>query len=112
MSAGPFLAGKTGFFSAGAWVGCVPAWLLVIRALGAPDLGWVLPRGLLRALLPCSMAPLAGASAWLGAGGAAQAYDGMVARAFSFGGWRSIVTGMIDQGRRSRGRLKRAKGDG
>ena len=111
MSAGPFMAGETGYFSAGTRFGCVPAWLLVIRALGAPDLGWVLPRGLLRALLPCSMAPLAGASAWLGAGGAAQAYDGMVARAFSFGGWRSVAPGIIRRWRRIRGRLTRAKGD-
>ena len=34
MSAGTFVAGETGFFSAGAGFGCVPAWLLVIRTLG------------------------------------------------------------------------------
>ena len=63
MSAGPFMAGETGYFSAGTRVGCVPAWLLVIRALGTPDLVWVLLRGFLQALLPCSISPLASATA-------------------------------------------------
>ena len=63
MLAGPVVAGETGFFSSGTCVGCVPAWLLVRRTLGAPDLVRVLLWGFLRALLPCSMSPLAGAAA-------------------------------------------------
>ena len=84
MSAGHFVAGVTGFFSAGTRVGCVPAWLLVMQMLGAPDLVRVPLRGFLRASIPCSMAPLAGASAWLGARGEVGASDGMVAKVLSF----------------------------
>ena len=74
------MAGKTGFFSARTRVDRVPAWLLVIQTPGAPDLGRVLLQGLLLASFPCSIAPLAGAAAWLSAGGAVGASDGMVAR--------------------------------
>ena len=42
--------------------------------------------GFLRALFPFSMASLAGAAVWLGARGAVEMFDGMVARALSFGG--------------------------
>ena len=42
--------------------------------------------GFLQASLPCSMSPLSGAAAWLGAGGAVGASDGMVAKVLSFGG--------------------------
>ena len=84
MSSGPFLAGETGFFSAGTRVGLVPSWLLVIRSLGVPDLGQVLLRGFLLASSPCSTSPLAGASAWIGARREVGASDGMVTRAFSF----------------------------
>ena len=86
MLAGPFVAGETGFFSTGTQVGRVPAWLLVIQTLGNPDLGWVILRGFLRALFPCSMASLSGAAVWLDARGAVGTFDGMVARALSFGG--------------------------
>ena len=86
MLAGSFVAGDTGFFSAGAWVGRVSAWILVIQTLGAPNLVLVLLRGFLRASVPCSMAPLAGTAAWLGAGGASGASGGIFARPFSFGG--------------------------
>ena len=95
MSAGTFVAGETGFFSTETWVGRVPAWLLIIRMLGAPDLGRVLLLGFLRASFPCSMDSLSGAAAWLGAGGAVGASDRMVARALSFGGM--ALPGMIRQ---------------
>ena len=86
MSAGTFVAGETGFFSAGTRVGCVLAWLLVRRMIGAPDQVGVPLRGFLRASLPCSMVPLTGAAAWLSAGGEVGISDGMVAKALSFGG--------------------------
>ena len=86
MLAGSFVAGETGFFSAGAWVGRVSAWILVIQTLGAPNLVLVLLRGFLRASVPCSMDPLAGAAAWLGARGASGASGGMFARPLPFGG--------------------------
>ena len=86
MSAGTFVAGETGFFSVGARVGRVPAWLLVMQTLGAPDLVWLPLRGFLRASLPFSMAPLSGAAAWLGAGGDVGVSDGMFAKALSFRG--------------------------
>ena len=84
MSDGPFVAGETGFFSAGTRVCRVLAWLLVIWTLETPDLGRVLMWGFLRASFPCSMLHLAGAVAWLGARGAEGAFDGMVSRALSF----------------------------
>ena len=86
MSAGPFVAGETGFLSAGTWANRVPDWLLVIYTLGALDLGRVLLRGFLLDSFPCSMSPLAGAAAWLGARGEVRASDRMVAGALSFGG--------------------------
>ena len=86
MSSGPFVADKTGFLSAGTWVDRVPDWLLVICTLGDLDLGRVLLRGFLLASFPFSMSPLAGAAAWLGAGGEVRASDGMVAGALSFCG--------------------------
>ena len=86
MLAGHFVAGEMGFFSAGACVGHVPDWLLVMRTLGVPYLVRVPLRGFLWASLPCSMAPLVGAAAWLGAGGEVGASDGMVTKAFYFGG--------------------------
>ena len=85
-SAGTFVAGKTGFFSAGTRVGRVPDWLLVIRTLGTPNLGRVILRGFLWDSFPCSMAPLAGVATWLGSRGAVGEFDRMVARALSFGG--------------------------
>ena len=85
MLAGPFVAGDTGFFSTGTRVGRALAWILVMRTLGAPDLVRLLFRGFLQASIPCSMAPLAGAAACLGAGGAVGE-SGMVSEAFSFGG--------------------------
>ena len=42
MSAGPFKAEETGFFSAGTWVDRVLAWIQVIRTVGARDLVQVL----------------------------------------------------------------------
>ena len=86
MSAGTFVAGETGFLSARTRVSRGPAWILVMRALGAPDLVQVLLWGFLRASFPCSMAPLAGAAAWLGSGGAVGESEGKVAKAFSFRG--------------------------
>ena len=86
MLAEPFVAGEIGFFSARTRVGCVPAWLLMIRMLGTPDLGRILLRGFLQASLPCSMAPLAGTATWLGAGGAVGVFDRVVTRALYFGG--------------------------
>ena len=74
------------FFSAGNRVGCVPAWLLVMRTLGAPDLVRAPLWGFLRASIPCSMYPLAGAAAWLGSKEEVGASDGMVATALSFVG--------------------------
>ena len=74
------------FFSTGTRVGRVPAWLLVTRTLGAPDLVRMPLRGFLQASIPCSTYPLAGAAAWLGAGGEVGASDGMVATALSFVG--------------------------
>ena len=111
MSAGPFVAGETGFFYAGTQVGRVLACLLVIRTLGTPDLGRVLLQGFLWDLLPCSMNPLAGVAAWLGAGGVVGAFDGMVARALYFGGMVLRRTQNSPSGQRRRGRLARAKGD-
>ena len=84
MLDGPFVAGDTGFFSSGTRVGRVPAWLLVMRTLEAPDLVRVPLQSFLRASLTCLMAPLAGAAAWLGAGGAVGGSDGIVAEALSF----------------------------
>ena len=86
MSAGPFVAGVTGFFSAGTRVGRVPALLLVMRTLGSPELVRVPLQGFLRDSIPCSTAPLSGAVAWLGAGGEVGASDGVVAKALSFVG--------------------------
>ena len=63
MSAGTFVAGKTGFFFAGTRIDHVPAWLLVIRTLGAPELGRVILLGFLLAPFSSSMAPLTGAAA-------------------------------------------------
>ena len=103
--------GEPGFFSAGTWVGRVPAWILVIRTLGTPDLRWVLLRGFLRASFPYSMSPLDGAAAFLDSGGAVGAFDGMVARALSFGGmalhrpWNGL------SGAKEHGRLAHAKGE-
>ena len=78
MSAGLFVAGVTGFFSAGTCVGHVPSWLLVMWTLGAPDRVWVPLQSFLQASIPCSTAPLAGAAAWLSAGGEVGVSDGMV----------------------------------
>ena len=86
MLAGTFLTGETGFFSAGTWVFCLPAWLLVIRTPGTPDLGRLLLWGFLWASFPCSMAPLVGTAAWLRTRGSMGAFDGMVARLLSFDG--------------------------
>ena len=87
VSVGPSVAGVTGFFfSAGTCVGCIPAWLLVMRTLGARDLVRVPLWGLLRASIPCSRSPLSGAAAWLGAGGEVGACDGMFAKVLSFVG--------------------------
>ena len=86
MSDRPFVAGETDFFFAGAHAGRVPAWLLLMRTLGAPGLVRVPLRGFLRACLPFSMDPIAGAAAWLGAGGEVGKSDGMVAKAMSFRG--------------------------
>ena len=44
--------------------------------------------------------------------GSSGVSDEMVARALSFGGWHSVVPGMIRWGRRSCGRLTHVKGDG
>ena len=82
MLARIFVAGETSFFPAGTQVNCVPAWLLVIHTLGAPDLGRVLLQGFLLDSFPFSMAPLFGAVAWLGAGGDVGESDGIVDRAF------------------------------
>ena len=86
MLAGTFVAGVTGFFSARTRVSRVPAWHLMMRMLGVPDLVRVPLWGFLRALIPCSTAPLAGADAWLGAGGEVGAPDRMVAKVLSFVG--------------------------
>ena len=86
MSDGTFVAGVTGFFSAGTCVGHVPSWLLVMWTLGAPDRVWVPLQSFLQASIPCSTAPLAGAAAWLSAGGEVGVSDGMVAKALSFVG--------------------------
>ena len=74
------------FFSTGTLAGRVLAWLLVILTLGATDLLQVLLWGFLRALFPCSMSPLAGAAAWIGARGALGASGGMVVILLSFRG--------------------------
>ena len=63
ISFGPFVVGVAGFFPSGTRVGRVPAWLLVTRTLGAPDLVRMPLRGFLRASIPCSTSPLAGAAA-------------------------------------------------
>ena len=86
MSARTFVAGVTGFLSDGIRVGCIPACLLVMQTLGAPDLVRVPLRGFLLDSIPCSTAPLSGTAAWLGAGGKVGASDGMVTKALSFGG--------------------------
>ena len=57
-----------------------------MQTLGAPDLVRVLLRGFLWASLPCSMTPLSSRAAWLGAGGAVEASNGMVDKELSFGG--------------------------
>ena len=84
MSAVPFVAGVTGFFSAGTRFGRVPAWFLVMRTLGAPDLVRLPLRGFLRALIPCSTAPLAGAAVWIGAKVEGGASDRLVNKELSF----------------------------
>ena len=86
VSAGPFVVGVAGFFPAGTHVGRVPDWLLVTRTLGAQDLVRIPLWGFLRASIPCSMYPLAGAAAWLGSKEEVGASDGMVATALSFVG--------------------------
>ena len=86
MSAGLFVAGVTGFFSAGTRVVRVPAWLLVMRTLGAPDLVQVPLRGFLRDSIPSPTAPLAGAAAWLSARGEVGASDRVVTRRRTLGG--------------------------
>ena len=78
VSAGPFVVGVSCFFPTRTCIGRVPAWLLVTRTLGALDLVRMPLRGFLRASIPCSMSPLAGAAAWLGAGGEVGVSDGMV----------------------------------
>ena len=86
MLTGHFVAGVTGFFSAGTRVGRVPSWLLVMRMLGEPDLVWVTLRGFLQASISCSTPPRSGAATWLGSGGEVGASDRMVTRALSFVG--------------------------
>ena len=51
------------FFPADTHVGRVPAWILIMRTLGAPDLVRMPLRGFLRPSIPCSPSPLAGAAA-------------------------------------------------
>ena len=67
---GPF-CWRAGFFSAGVRVACVPTCLLV-RTLGEVDRERVV-------YFPFLLNPLAGAAAWLGAGGEVGASDGMIA---------------------------------
>ena len=86
MSAGTFGTGVIGYFSYRTRVSLVPDWLLVTRTLGAQDLVWIPLWGFLRASIPCSMYPLAGAAAWLGSKEEVGASDGMVATALSFVG--------------------------
>ena len=82
------MVGKTTFFTSRVRVERVPAWLLVNRPQVTPDQGRALlnmaPMGQRCFLLDafsCSMAPPAGAAAWLGDGGEEEgASDGMVAR--------------------------------
>ena len=79
VSAGPF-------FVTGTRVGRVPAWLLAMRTLGAPNMVWVPLRGFLRDSIPCSTSPLAGTAAWLGDRGEVGVSDVMVAKVLSFVG--------------------------
>ena len=78
MSTGTFVVRVAGFFPDGTCVGRVPAWILVMRTLGAPDLVGMPLWGFLRASIPCSTFPLAGVAAWIGAGGEVGASGGMV----------------------------------
>ena len=75
-----------GFSSSGTRVGHVSAWLLLMRTLGAPDLVREPFWGFLRALIPCSTTPLAGAAVWIDYWGEVGVSDGMVAKALSFRG--------------------------
>ena len=56
VSVGPFS------FPAGTCVGRVPAWILVTRTLGAPDLVRMPLQGFLQDSIPCSPSPLSGAA--------------------------------------------------
>ena len=56
VSVGPFS------FRAGTCVGRVPAWNLVTRTLGAPDLVRMPLQGFLQDSIPCSPSPLSGAA--------------------------------------------------
>ena len=59
---------------------------------------------------PFLLTPLAGAAAWLGAGGEVGASDRMIAVAMSRIRWRSVVPGMVRWERGSCGTLNRVAG--
>ena len=97
-----FVVGDPGFPAAGGWVARLPTWLLV-RTLGAVDRERV-------GSFIFALTPLAGAVAWLGAGGEVGASDGTIAVAISHVRWRSVVPAMVRRGRGSCGMLSSVAG--
>ena len=79
----PFVVGKPGFSAAGGWVAQVSTWLLV-RTQGEVD------RERVGSFL-FALTPLAGAAAWLGAGGEVGASNRMISVVMYRVRWHSVV---------------------
>ena len=77
---------------------------MLVRTLGEVDREWVVSFTFL-------LTPIAGAVAWLGAGGNVGASDGMITVAMSRVRWRSVVPGIFRQGQRRHGTFSSVAGD-
>ena len=76
----------------------------MVRTLGAVDQELVVSFTFL-------LTPIAGATAWLGAGGEVGASDGMINVSIFRVRWRSVIPGIVCWGQGRRGTLARVIGD-